>query len=69
MNSETSIGNASLDAARSWINAGPKQLLIDGRWINSASQKTFEVLNPTTEQILCHVAEADQTDVTDGCIK
>jgi len=39
------------------------QLLIDGRWENAASGKTFEDLNPATAEVLAHVAEADAEDV------
>jgi len=50
--------------ALAWINqGGPKRLLIGGQWVNAASGKTFEVHNPATEQLLCHVAEADSADV------
>lgn len=55
------------DAARAkalnWIRKGPKRLLIGGQWLDAASGKTFEVLNPATEQLLCHVAEGDRADV------
>ena len=55
--------NTGRAKALAWINAGPKRLLIDGRWVEAASGKTFEVINPTTEGLLCHVAEADSADV------
>ncbi|MBI5176099.1 MAG: aldehyde dehydrogenase family protein [Candidatus Melainabacteria bacterium] len=41
----------------------PKQLLIDGKWVNSVSGKTFETLNPATEEVLCRVAEGGKEDV------
>ncbi len=41
----------------------PKQLLIDGTWVNSVSGKTFETLNPATEEVLCRVAEGGKEDV------
>ncbi len=40
-----------------------RQLLINGRWQASASGKTFPTIDPTTEQVICHVAEADAADV------
>ena len=49
--------------ALAWIQQGPKRLLIGGQWVEAASGKTFEVLNPATEQQLCQVAEADRADV------
>jgi aldehyde dehydrogenase (NAD+) len=39
------------------------KLLIDGQWVNSASGKTFETLNPATGQVLAHVAEGDAPDI------
>jgi acyl-CoA reductase-like NAD-dependent aldehyde dehydrogenase len=39
------------------------QLLIGGRWVDAASGKTFEVLNPATGEVLARVAEADREDV------
>ena len=41
----------------------PKQLLIDGKWVDSVSGKTFETLNPATEEVLCRVAEGGKEDV------
>jgi acyl-CoA reductase-like NAD-dependent aldehyde dehydrogenase len=49
--------------ALAWIQRSPKRLLIDGRWCDAASGKTFETINPATEERLCLVAEADSTDV------
>jgi aldehyde dehydrogenase (NAD+) len=39
------------------------QLLINGKFQNSKSGKTFEVLNPATEEVLAKVQEADQIDI------
>jgi aldehyde dehydrogenase (NAD+) len=43
--------------------AKPKLLLIDGRHVASASGRTFESLNPATEQIIATIAEGDEVDV------
>ncbi|MGW8814385.1 aldehyde dehydrogenase family protein [Gordonia terrae] len=40
-----------------------RKLYIGGRWVEAASGKTFPVINPTTEQVIAHVAEADKADV------
>jgi aldehyde dehydrogenase (NAD+) len=40
-----------------------KQLYIDGAWRDSASGKTFEVVNPATEETIAEVASAGQADV------
>src|SRR5437868_4088132 len=39
------------------------KLLIDGRWRDSASGKTFETLNPATEEVIASVAEGDAADI------
>ena len=39
------------------------QLLIGGRWVDAASGRTFEDVNPTTGEVLATVAEADGEDV------
>src|SRR5215468_1181534 len=38
-------------------------LLIGGKWQDSVSGKTFETLNPSTGEVICHVAEGDKADV------
>jgi acyl-CoA reductase-like NAD-dependent aldehyde dehydrogenase len=49
--------------ALAWLQSGPKKLLIGGQWVEARSGKTFETLNPSTEQLLVRVAEADSADV------
>ena len=39
------------------------KLLIDGQWLDAASGKTFETINPSTGDTICRVAEGDQADV------
>jgi len=39
------------------------KLLIDNRWIESESGKTFATVNPSTGEEICQVAEADAADV------
>src|SRR5579862_9683711 len=39
------------------------KLLIDGKWVNASSGKTFETYNPATGETIAHVAEADKADV------
>ncbi|MCY2967481.1 MAG: aldehyde dehydrogenase family protein [Planctomycetota bacterium] len=56
---------ASAKASRS-VSA-PKirqtQLLIDGKWVDAKSGKTFETLNPATETKIADVAEGDAADI------
>lgn len=39
------------------------QLLIDGKFVNSQSGKTFDTFNPATEEKIISVQEADKQDV------
>src|SRR5688572_19373975 len=40
-----------------------QKLYIDGKWVEAASGKTFESIDPATEKVICRVAEADAEDV------
>src|ERR1043166_734257 len=37
--------------------------LIDGQWVDAAGGKTFENINPATNEVICRVAEGDAADV------
>lgn len=39
------------------------QLLIDGKFVNSSSGKTFDTFNPATEEKICSIQEAGVEDV------
>jgi len=41
----------------------PRKMLIGGQWMPSASGKTFEVVNPATEEVIAHVAEGEAEDI------
>jgi phenylacetaldehyde dehydrogenase len=41
----------------------PRQLFIDGNWVDAASGKTFETPDPATGETLAHVAEGDAEDI------
>jgi phenylacetaldehyde dehydrogenase len=58
-----SPAEAARARALAWIDQAPKRLLIGGQWVDAVSGKTFETINPATEQLLCRVAEAEQADV------
>jgi aldehyde dehydrogenase (NAD+) len=38
-------------------------LLIGGKWLDSASGKTFATVNPATGETICQVAEGDKADI------
>jgi aldehyde dehydrogenase (NAD+) len=40
-----------------------KKMLIDGQWLDAASGKRFETINPATGEVLATVAEGDAEDI------
>jgi aldehyde dehydrogenase (NAD+) len=45
------------------IDIRQTKLLIDGKWVDAQSGKTFETLNPSTGEVIAKVAEGDKADV------
>src|SRR5262245_50308082 len=41
----------------------PRKMLIKGKWVDSASGKTFQSFNPATGTVLAEVAEGDREDI------
>jgi phenylacetaldehyde dehydrogenase len=41
----------------------PRKMLINGKWVNAVSGKTFPTYNPATGEILAQVAEGDREDI------
>src|SRR5580692_614318 len=41
----------------------PRQLFINGQWVDAASGKTFETPNPATGETLARIAEGDAEDI------
>src|SRR5579871_5810936 len=48
------------------VAIGPTKILINNRWTNSRSGKTFPTVNPATGEEICQVAEADAVDVDEA---
>ena len=46
-----------------YADGSAKKMLIDGKWVNAASGKTFESHNPATGELLATVAEGDKADI------
>src|SRR5690242_13831611 len=53
---------ALLPAVRSFLSS-PKQLLIGGEWVDAKDGRTFETVNPSTEEVLVQVAYGSAVDV------
>ena len=49
--------------ALAWLDGSAKRMLIGGKWVDAISGKTFQTINPSTEETLASVAEADSADV------
>ena len=49
--------------AENHVRISATKLLINNRWIDSESGKTFGTINPSTGEEICQVAEADSADV------
>ena len=43
--------------------AQKRKMLINGKWVDSASGKTFPSYNPATGEVLANVAEGDREDI------
>ncbi|KAK8106905.1 uncharacterized protein PG998_008918 [Apiospora kogelbergensis] len=41
----------------------PTGLFINNEWVEGCDKKTFEVINPSTEEVICSVSEATEKDV------
>ena len=52
-----------IDSRVSEYIAKPRKMLIDGKWMNAASGKTFPTYNPATGEVLAQVAEGDRADI------
>jgi aldehyde dehydrogenase (NAD+) len=46
-----------------YLDGKPKRMLIDGKWVEAASGKAFETINPSTGEVLATVAEGDSEDI------
>jgi phenylacetaldehyde dehydrogenase len=60
--SAASQQNPQLLPAVSSFLSSPKQLLIDGEWVDAKDGQTFGTVNPATEEVLVEVAQASAVD-------
>ena len=49
--------------SRSNVKITYKKLFIDNEFVDAISGKTFPTLDPSTEEVICQVAEGDKADV------
>jgi acyl-CoA reductase-like NAD-dependent aldehyde dehydrogenase len=50
-------------SVKSFVGARVRPMLIDGKWVEAASGKSFETPNPATGEVLARVAEGDAEDI------
>jgi acyl-CoA reductase-like NAD-dependent aldehyde dehydrogenase len=48
---------------KEFVTAPVRKMLIDGKWVEAASGKSFETPNPATGEVLARVADGDAEDV------
>eukprot|EP00340_Litonotus_pictus_P011759 CAMPEP_0170536350 /NCGR_PEP_ID=MMETSP0209-20121228/102100_1 /TAXON_ID=665100 ORGANISM="Litonotus pictus, Strain P1" /NCGR_SAMPLE_ID=MMETSP0209 /ASSEMBLY_ACC=CAM_ASM_000301 /LENGTH=594 /DNA_ID=CAMNT_0010837705 /DNA_START=216 /DNA_END=2000 /DNA_ORIENTATION=- len=44
------------------------QILINGKFVNSVSGKTFDTINPSTQEVICKVQEGDKQDIHNAVV-
>src|SRR5579883_1834429 len=63
---ELATKGATSSAAVEFVKAGPRQLLIGGKWVPAKSGRTFNSINPANEEVLAVIAEGDKADVDEA---
>jgi phenylacetaldehyde dehydrogenase len=59
----TAVSAPSIDPKVSSFVTTTQKLLINGKWVEAASGKTFPTYNPATGKVLANVAEGDSEDI------
>jgi len=64
----TAISPTQVDSRVHDFLGKPRKMLIDGKWVDAISGKTFPTYNPATGEVLAKVAEGDKQDI-DAAVK
>jgi delta 1-pyrroline-5-carboxylate dehydrogenase len=59
----TAVATPSINTNVASFITKKRQMLINGKWVDSASGKTFSTYNPATGEVLANVAEGDREDI------
>jgi len=59
----TALPNVQLQGKVSEFLSTPRKMLVNGKWVESASGKTFPTYDPSTGEVLARVAEGDREDI------
>ncbi|HEY1271103.1 MAG TPA: aldehyde dehydrogenase family protein, partial [Terriglobales bacterium] len=57
------VSPIQIDSRASDFVQKPRKMLIDGKWVNAVSGKTFPTYNPATGEVLAQIAEGDREDI------
>ncbi|MBM4265434.1 MAG: aldehyde dehydrogenase family protein [Deltaproteobacteria bacterium] len=60
---QPAVAESSLTPSVTEFIAARRKMLIDGKWVEAASGKTFTTVNPATEEVLAEVPAGDKEDV------
>jgi acyl-CoA reductase-like NAD-dependent aldehyde dehydrogenase len=63
MNSMTATLSTDLDPRTADFISRPRQMYIDGQWVDSASGRRFDTVDPATEQVITTVPHSGAEDV------
>ncbi len=58
----TTVAAPSRSSRKLPVKIHQTKMLIDGKWIDSVTGRTFETLNPATGQTIAHVAEGEKPE-------
>src|ERR1700739_1924117 len=59
----TALPHVQLQGKVSEFISKPRKMLVNGKWVESASGKTFPTYDPSTGEVLARVAEGDREDI------
>jgi len=59
----TALPNVQLQNKVQDFISKARKMLINGKWVESASGKTFPTYDPSTGEVLARVAEGDREDI------
>lgn len=59
----TTMSGIQLESSVTSFVAKTRKMLINGKWSDAASGKTFDTFNPATGEVLARVAEGDREDI------
>ncbi len=59
----TALSSVHLEDKVTQFVSKPRKMLINGKWTEAASGKTFPTYNPATGEVLANIAEGDREDI------